>query len=128
MKNLFKILAVLFMAIIMMGCNRDDDSPKEGEGGNAIVGTWRLKKIDDQDVSSVKCYKDSYIKSDGKQISFYLSELNQDQTCNILVNETVPLTIKDGFYYIGDEAIDFTISGNTLVWRPDGKLKLTYQK
>lgn len=135
------ILTFLLTAFIITSCSKDDTptttktSNSVLPGGNSttkdkdpIVGKWDLKVINDTDVSKIKCYKDSYIHSDAKTITFYLLELNEDETCEEMLSTKETLTINDGFYYMGDTALDFSIEKNILTWRPSTELTLIYQK
>lgn len=127
MKSFFKPLTFLIV-ILLIGCEQstiEDDTLSVEE---AIVGQWNLVQIDDTDVSDLDCYNDSYIESDGKDITFYILDLNEDGSCTEILVGTETLTIEEGFYYIGDEAMDFTITGNTLAWRVNATATLLFRK
>lgn len=127
MNSFFKPLTFLIV-ILLIGCEQstiEDETLSEEE---AIVGQWNLVQIDDTDVSDLDCYNDSYIESDGKDITFYILDLNEDGSCTEILVGTETLTIEEGFYYIGDEAMDFTITGNTLAWRVNATATLLFRK
>ena len=127
MKSFFKPLTFLFL-LVLFSCEKsavDDETIKEED---AIVGQWNLVQIDDTDVTDLDCYNDSYIESDGENISFYILDLNEDGSCTEILVGTETLTIEEGFYYIEDEAMDFTITGNTLTWRVNTTVTLLFKK
>ena len=80
------------------------------------------------DVANVECYKDSFIESDGKTIEFYIIDRLEDGSCKTEVENTKELTIENDFYFLGDEALDFEINGNTLTWRVSAGSTLTFKK
>ncbi|GGG51708.1 hypothetical protein GCM10011414_21660 [Croceivirga lutea] len=127
MKSFFKPLTFLIV-ILLIGCEQSTIEDETLSEEDAIVGQWNLVQIDDTDVSDLDCYNDSYIESDGQNITFYILDLNEDGSCTEILVGTETLTIEEGFYYIGDEAMDFTITGNTLAWRVNATATLLFRK
>lgn len=127
MKSFFRPLTFLIV-ILLIGCEQSTIEDETLSEEDAIVGQWNLVQIDDTDVSDLDCYNDSYIESDGQNITFYILDLNEDGSCTEILVGTETLTIEEGFYYIGDEAMDFTITGNTLAWRVNATATLLFRK
>lgn len=130
MKKLTKFLALLLL-IVGASCTNETTSEEEnllGDNGNAIVGQWFLTAINETDVSSLDCYSESYIRSDGETIDFYLLDLLEDGSCELILDKTEELTIQDDFYYIGDEAIEIYIEGRELTWRVNTDSSLIFRK
>ncbi len=123
MKLKAKIL-FLFTTMLVLSCSKSDSPMEE----NVIVGQWFLVTINDTAVSSLECYQESYIRSDGQTIEFYLVDLMEDGSCNVVLNSSENLTIEEDFYYIDNEAIEIYIEGNTLSWRVDFDTTLIFQK
>lgn len=127
MKSIFKPLTFLCL-LILFSCEKSTVEEETLVAGDAIIGLWNLVQIDDEDVTDLDCYNDSYIESDGENISFYILDLNEDGSCTEILVGTEALTIEEDFYYIGDEAMDFTITGNTLTWRVNATLTLLFKR
>jgi PBP1b-binding outer membrane lipoprotein LpoB len=124
MKLKRKILIVL-TAIFVLSCNKEEIAEDETV---AIIGQWFLTTVNEIDVSSVACYNESYIESNGERIEFYILDRLEDGSCQQVLNESSALTIQDDFYYIGDEALDMYIEGRILTWRVDFETTLVFQK
>ena len=126
-----KSLLLIFAMFILASCSQtttEEEGELFGEGNDPIVGQWFLTAINDTDVSNLDCYQESYIRSDGKTIDFYLVDLLQDGSCELILNSSEELTIQDDFYYIGDEAIEIFIEGRELSWRVDFDSTLIFEK
>lgn len=126
-----KNLLVLFITVILASCSQNTTEEEEelfNSGDDPIVGQWFLTAINETDVSDLDCYQESYIRSNGQTIDFYLVDLLQDGSCELVLNSTDELTIQDGFYYIGDEAIEIYIEGRELTWRVDFDSTLIFEK
>ena len=121
----FSRILFICLATLMINCSKDDDNqvvPKD-----PLEGSWYLIEVNDIDVSTLDCYQDSYIQFDGTEITFYLSELNVNGTCDEVLNSTSVLTNEEGFYYIGNEAIEFYVEDNMLTWRVDQDNTLIFE-
>jgi hypothetical protein len=119
-----KIITLLFILAATFSCTKE----ALNDNTEPIAGKWFLTSVNGTDVSEVACYQDSFIDSDGTEISFFLQDREANGDCTILLNNTQLLTIQEGFYYIGDEALDFTINGNSLTWVVDAEATLTFRK
>ncbi len=129
MKITRKLLGI-FLALLVFSCSKEETS-EESEGlfgADAIVGQWFLTTINETDVSNLDCYQESYIRSDGQTIDFYLVDLLEDGSCELVLNSTEELTIQDDFYYVGDEAIEIYIEGRSLTWRVNFDTTLIFEK
>ncbi|NKI33101.1 hypothetical protein [Croceivirga thetidis] len=125
-------LWILIFTFLLTACS-ETTSEEEGElfdngGGDPIEGQWFLITINDTDVSNLDCYQESYIRSDGQTIEFYLLDLLQDGSCELVVDSSENLSIQEGFYYIGDEAIEIYIEGRKLTWRVNFDSTLIFEK
>lgn len=130
MKTLLKFMPLIFM-LTLINCSKDDDNATDDENittNDPIVGKWMLKEVNDTAVANVECYKDSYIESDAKVITFYILDRQEDGSCTSILQGQETLTIKDGFYFLGEDALDIYINSNTLTWRPNTEVKLVFQK
>ena len=121
-----KLIVILWTLIISISTSCSSEEVSENE--NPIVGQWFLSAINDTNVSNLDCYQESYIRSDGQTIDFYLVDLLEDGSCEMVLNRTDELTIEEDFYYIGEEAIEIYIEGNSLTWRVDFDTTLVFQK
>ncbi|MEM6893204.1 MAG: hypothetical protein AAF554_05895 [Bacteroidota bacterium] len=121
-----KLIVILWTLIISISTSCSSEEVAQIE--NPIVGQWFLSAINDTDVSNLDCYQESYIRSDGQTIDFYLVDLLEDGSCEMVLNRTDELTIEQDFYFIGEEAIEIYIEGSTLTWRIDFDTTLVFQK
>lgn len=130
MKVLKRVKVILLFAIYLIvttSCNNKDE-PLDEAAADSLVGKWYLKNVNNTDVSKVECYKDSFIECNGENIVFYILDRQKDGTCKTVLNLDEKLIDNEGFYYVGDEALDFTIEGNQLTWRYDVNSILIFKK
>lgn len=127
-KTIQKFLILFLVTSVLISCSKDD-ALEEEQKLDPIVGKWYLKAINDTDVSAIDCYKESYIASvDATEITFYILDREEDGSCTSLLDTKGALTNDNGFYYIGDEALDFTINDSQLTWRVDANSTLIFRK
>ena len=118
------ILSILCIStLILSSCNKESV-----EAQDPIVGEWFLTQVNEIAVAEFDCYKDSFIKSNGRSITFFLQDLESDGSCTIVLDNTEDLTIESDFYYLGDEAIEIYVDGNQLRWRVDTQTTLIFEK
>lgn len=124
-------LVVLIFTLVLTACS-ETTSGEEGQlfdnGGDPIEGQWFLITINDTDVSNLDCYQESFIRSDGRIIEFYLLDLLQDGSCELVIDSSENLSIQEGFYYVGEEALEIYIEGRKLTWRVDFNNTLIFEK
>jgi hypothetical protein len=119
-----KLLTSLLILATIFSCVKKSVSDET----DPIVGKWFLTTVNGADVSSVECYSDSYIDSSASNITFFIQDREENGDCTTLVNNTQILTIQDGFYYLGEEALEIYISGSTLTWVVDADATLIFKK
>jgi|GEM_PF-5721927 len=119
---------LLFVGLIVSSCTTESINEDFELDADPIVGKWFLKTINDTNVSDVDCYLDSFIDSNGETITFFLQDRLENGDCETVLNNTQELTIEEGFYYLGDEAIEIYIDGNELSWRVDKDNTLEFKK
>lgn len=124
MKNLKVFVFISFLVITLSACSSDDSVEEK----DPIAGKWFLKKVNITDVSTIECYKDSYIDSNGEKITFFIQDRLENGNCKSVLNNTSNLRNEGGFYYIGDEALEFYINGNELKWRLNTETTLIFNK
>ena len=123
MKIKGKIIVFLF-AFISFNCSKQN----EIEEGDEINGKWFLIEVNGTDVSNLNCYSDSFIESNGSTIRFFIVNLLEDDTCETVLDSSEEYTVDEGFYYLGDEALDIYIQGNELTWRVDTETELVFKR
>lgn len=128
MKNLKKILGLLLISILASCSQTTTEEEVFFEGGDSIVGQWFLVAIGDTDVSAIECYSDSYLAANSSEIDFFIQDRQEDGSCVTVLSDTTAYTQQEGFYYIGDEAIEIYIDGRTLTWRIDSSTTLIFEK
>lgn len=124
-------LFLLIFTLLLTACSEnssEEEGALFGNGGDPIEGQWFLITINDTDVSDFDCYQESYIRSDGQTIEFYLLDLLQDGSCELVIDSLENLRIQEGFYYIGEEAIEIYIEGRMLTWRVNLDSTLIFEK
>lgn len=125
----FKIVSsFVFLLFIVSGCLPEEVISVEDETTDPIVGKWFLAKVNSTDVTEVDCYSTSFIESDAKNITFFIQDRLEDGSCDTVLDNSQALTIQDGFYYIGNEAIEIYVDGNILTWRVDAQTSLEFMK
>lgn len=123
---LFVMLLLMFSSCITEEIGQELD--EELIVVDPIVGKWFLKTVNETDVSDVNCYEDSFIESDATEITFLIIDRLENGACETVLNNTQELTIEDDFYYLGNEALDFNIDNNVLIWRVDTETTLEFKK
>ena len=123
--NFRYFFATIICTIFLASCTKSND---DTENVDPIVGKWFLTTINTINVADTDCYQDSFIESDAETITFYLLDLLENGDCETVVNNTSTLTIQDDFYYLGDEAMEIYINGNTLEWRIDTNNSMEFQR
>lgn len=123
MKIKVKILVIL-LAFISFNCTKQN----EIEEGDNINGKWYLIEINGMDISTLDCYPDSFIESNDNTIRFFIVDLLEDGTCTPVLDTSAEYTVDEGFYYLGDEALEIYIDSNRLTWRVDTETELLFQK
>jgi hypothetical protein len=123
-KSRFFLFVLIFVGILT-SCTK---ATVADENADPIVGKWFLTRVNTTDVATIDCYRDSFIESDAETITFFLRDLLEDGSCETLINQTQNLTIEEGFYFLGDEALDIDIRGNRLSWRVDAESTLEFEK
>lgn len=124
MTRVFILISMLL--VVCISCSKDVSL--EEQSIDPIAGKWYLKLINDTDVSTINCYKDSFIESDGERITFFIQDRQEDDSCVTLFQGTDNLSIYEGFYYVGDEALEIYINGNRLTWRVAIDTTLEFEK
>lgn len=123
MKIKGKLLVILF-AFISFNCTKQNVI----EEGDDINGKWYLIEINGMDISTLDCYPDSFIESNDNTIRFFIVDLLEDGTCTPVLDTSAEYTVDEGFYYLGDEALEIYIDSNRLTWRVDTETELLFQK
>ena len=121
---------IILTTLFVLSCNKEEvaETELEGENANAIVGQWFLTTINDTSVSTIECYNESYIESDGDTITLYILDRLEDGSCETVLDVSGELSVADDFYYIGEEAIEIYIEGSSLTWRVDTETTLVFRK
>ena len=120
-----RLIHIMFLStMFFFNCSKEETNNNQ----NNIVGQWFLTVINETDVESIDCYRESYIESDGKTITFYVLDRLVDGSCDLVLDSSGELTIIDDFYYLGDEVIEIYIEGNQLTWRVDMETTLVFRK
>jgi len=127
MKNI-KLLLFTSLIIILGSCVKEETNNGPLDENANETGSWFLSKINDVDVQEIECYNESYIRLTSDMITFFILDRNEDGSCTTVVNSSEQLTIIDGFYYIGEEALDISIEGSSLFWRVDNETNLVFEK
>lgn len=125
---LIPILCAYLLTFTFTSCTTENTNDVEELNQNPIFGKWFLVEVNNTDVSNVECYQDSYLSSDGDTITFFLQDRLENGDCETVLNSSQPLTIEEDFYYVGDEALEIYIDGNTLSWRVDVETSLEFKK
>lgn len=125
LKLISYLLIFLFSAI---SCITEEIDPIEDEAVDPIVGKWFLVKVNDTEVADVECYNSSFIESDAKRITFFIQDRLENGDCDTVLNNSGDLTVRDDFYYLGEEAIEIYIAGDKLTWRVDLETNLEFKK
>lgn len=126
----FSLVLLLSGCIIEEVTDEDPETANQTDGGNVdpIVGKWFLVEINDQQVDTIDCYKDFFIESDGKKITFFIEDRLQNGNCETVNDMTWNLKIEDGFYYLGDEVMDLYIEEDEMTWRVNKETELVFEK
>lgn len=93
-----------------------------------IYGKWSMRTINGQDISALKCYKDSYIQAKPKNIAIQILELTPEETCKPMMQGIYSLEKKTDGYYVNDLVMDFSVKEKVLTWKPNPGLEITFQK
>ncbi|MFK7747704.1 MAG: hypothetical protein AB8B65_04900 [Kordia sp.] len=123
------IFAFTFIfALSFISCITEDLANDDIDAIDPIAGKWFLISVNDTDVTGIECYKDSFIESDAKNITFFIQDRLENGTCETVFDNRQTITNEEGFYYLGDEVIEINISGDKLTWRVDVNTSLVFKK
>ena len=123
-----KRLLYLFLVLSIVACSKQGTEDAQLDLNGNTTGQFFLIAINDLDVADVECYQDSFIGLTAERITFFIMDRNQDGSCTVLLDTVEPLSLEDGFYYIGDEALDLYVEGNVLTWRADLDTELVFRR
>lgn len=124
----FKYLPYWFLILFIVACTKQGTEDAQLDLNGETVGQFFLIAINDTEVAAVECYQDSFIGLTAESITFFIVDRNQDGSCTVLLDAIEPLSTEDGFYYIGDEALDLYVEGDVLTWRADLDTELVFRR
>lgn len=127
--KMLKILVLPVICFALFSCTQES-TEEEMVLGDTITGTWFLTAINDTQVSTIECYKDSFVRINSDTISFLIMDRNEDGSCSTVLEESTNLTVIDDFLYIGEdeEAIEIYFEGDEMSWRVDFETTLFFRK